>query len=138
MIKISVIIPVFNCEEFVEQSIRSVLCQTIRDLEVICIDDGSSDMSSQLIKRIQMEDERVILIQQKNQGAGAARNIGIQRARGKYISFLDADDYYTDCAALQIMFDTCETQNVSACVSRKIYRIEREKEFVKELFAKSS
>lgn len=138
MIKISVIIPVFNGEEFVEQAIRSVLCQTIRELEVICIDDGSSDLSPQLIKQIQTEDERVMLIQQKNQGAGAARNMGIQRAQGKYISFLDADDYYVDHTALQKMFDTCEMQDVPVCVSRKMYRIESEKEFVKELFAKGT
>lgn len=138
MIKISVIIPVFNCEKCIEHSIRSVLCQTIKELEVICIDDGSTDSSSQLIKQIQAEDERVILLHQENQGAGAARNMGIRRAQGKYITFLDADDYYVNPRALEIMFDACETKKVSVCVSRNMYRIEDEKEYISELFAKET
>ena len=138
MIKISVIIPVFNCERCVENSIRSVLCQTMKDLEVICIDDGSTDSSPQIIERIQAEDERVVLFHQENQGAGVARNVGIRRAQGKYIAFLDADDYYVDPMALEIMFDVCETQKVSVCASRNMYRIEDEREYISELFAKET
>lgn len=138
MIKISVIIPVFNCERCVEHSIRSVLCQTMKDLEVICIDDGSTDSSPQIIERIQAEDERVVLFHQENQGAGVARNVGIRRAQGKYIAFLDADDYYVDPMALEIMFDVCETQKVSVCASRNMYRIEDEREYISELFAKET
>lgn len=138
MIKISVIIPVFNCEKCVEHSIRSVLCQTMKELEVICIDDGSTDTSAQLIKQIQAGDERVILFHQENQGAGPARNMGIQRARGKYVAFLDADDYYMDPMALEIMFDICEAQKVPVCVSRNMYRIEDERERISELFAKET
>ena len=138
MIKISVIISVFNCERCVEHSIRSVLCQTMKDLEVICIDDGSTDSSPQIIERIQAEDERVVLFHQENQGAGVARNVGIRRAQGKYIAFLDADDYYVDPMALEIMFDVCETQKVSVCASRNMYRIEDEREYISELFAKET
>lgn len=138
MIKISVIIPVFNCERCVEHSIRSVLCQTMKDLEVICIDDGSTDSSPQIIERIQAEDERVVLFHQENQGAGVARNVGIRRAQGKYIAFLDADDYYVDPMALEIMFDVCETQKVSVCASRNMYRIEDEREYISELFSKET
>ena len=138
MIKISVIIPVFNCERCVEHSIRSVLCQTMKDLEVICIDDGSTDSSPQIIERIQAEDERVVLFHQENQGAGVARNVGIRRTQGKYIAFLDADDYYVDPMALEIMFDVCETQKVSVCASRNMYRIEDEREYISELFAKET
>lgn len=138
MIKISAIIPVFNCERCVEHSIRSVLCQTMKDLEVICIDDGSTDSSPQIIERIQAEDERVVLFHQENQGAGVARNVGIRRAQGKYIAFLDADDYYVDPMALEIMFDVCETQKVSVCASRNMYRIEDEREYISELFAKET
>lgn len=138
MIKISVIIPVYNCEKYVEKSIHSVLCQTLKELEVICIDDGSTDSSPQLIKQLQAEDKRIVLFYQKNQGAGAARNMGIKRAQGKYIAFLDADDYYMDPMALEIMFDTCEEQKVPICVSRNMYRIEDERERISELFAKGT
>jgi Glycosyltransferases involved in cell wall biogenesis len=110
----------------------------MKDLEVICIDDGSTDSSPQIIERIQAEDERVVLFHQENQGAGVARNVGIRRAQGKYIAFLDADDYYVDPMALEIMFDVCETQKVSVCASRNMYRIEDEREYISELFAKET
>ncbi|QGZ41787.1 glycosyltransferase involved in cell wall biosynthesis [Pseudoduganella flava] len=88
----SVVMPVYNKAEFVEFAIRSVLEQTHADLELIVVDDGSTDHSAEVIKKI--EDSRLRLIQQPNGGVSRARNRGIEAATGELISFLDADDWY--------------------------------------------
>ncbi len=93
MIKLSVIIPVYNAEQYLEQTLDSVLSQSLRDIEVICVDDGSTDSSPEILKRYEALDSRVRVITQKNEYAGAARNKGIAAAVGEYIHFLDADDY---------------------------------------------
>ena len=92
-VQISVIIPVYNAELYLEKCIESVLGQTFDALEVICVDDGSSDASVEILRKFQNKDERLIVLQQKNRGAGAARNNGLRRAKGKFIHFLDADDW---------------------------------------------
>lgn len=123
MTRISVVVPVYNCEEYLEQCIKSVLNQTIKDLEIICIDDGSTDSSLRILQKFAAEDSRVVLLQQENQGAGIARNRGMRIARGKYLTFLDADDYYFDNSALEAMYNACENFNVLLCASRKIRRV---------------
>ena len=117
MVKISIIIPIFNNEEYLEQCIESVQRQTVKELEIICVDDGSKDQSAELIRRLRQEDARIILHQQENRGAAAARNVGIQLAGGEYIAFLDADDYYRQEDALRQMIDCCEKNQVKACGS---------------------
>lgn len=77
MIKVSIIIPVYNNEKYIEQCIKSVLFQSLREIEVVCVDDGSTDNSARLIQRIMEEDKRAVLLQQSNQGPGIARNLGI-------------------------------------------------------------
>lgn len=120
MIKISVVIPVYNGENYIQQCIESALSQTMRELEIICVDDGSTDHSAEIIRKIALKDKRVILVQQQNKGAGAARNLAMKSAKGKYIAFLDADDYYWDRNALELMYQTCERKKVSVCVSRQM------------------
>lgn len=133
MVKISIIIPIYNCEEYLEECIKSVFCQTLKELEIICINDGSTDGSVQIVKKFCAEDERVILLHQENQGAGAARNQGIKKAKGKYVAFLDGDDYYLDPEALELMFEECETKGVSICASLRKF-LENGKEELLELF----
>lgn len=118
-IKISIIIPVYNCGKYIEQCVKSVLFQTLKEIEIICVDDGSNDASLQIISALSSEDKRIILLRQKNQGPGPARNLGLKRARGNYIAFLDADDYYQDQDALMKMYLACETQKVMACMSSR-------------------
>lgn len=115
--KISIIIPVYNCEDYIEQCLTSVQHQTCTDLEIICIDDGSTDNSVDVIRRLQGEDGRIQLFRQSNKGAGRARNLGIRRARGQYLAFLDADDYYLDERALEQMIALCDVHQVQACGS---------------------
>ena len=93
-IKVSVIIPVYNAEKYLRQCLDSICGQTIKDIEIICVDDGSTDSSPEILREYKEKDERVIVVRQENAGAGAARNKGLDLSKGKYLSFLDADDFF--------------------------------------------
>lgn len=92
-VKLSVIIPMYNSEKYIEKCIKSIAQQSFRNIEIIVIDDGSSDNSAMLVKYMAERDERIRLYQQLNYGVSAARNEGVKRAEGNYITFVDADDY---------------------------------------------
>ena len=94
MPKVSVIIPIYNAAEFLGECLDSVLAQTLTDIEVICVNDGSPDNSLEILREYEKKDSRIKIIDQKNQGAGAARNHGMSVARGEYLSFLDSDDFF--------------------------------------------
>jgi succinoglycan biosynthesis protein ExoO len=92
-VTVSVIFPVFNGERFISQAVRSVLNQSFKDIELIIIDDASTDSTVKVVRKF--EDSRIKLHELKiNKGPGAARNIGIQAARGRWVAFIDADDYW--------------------------------------------
>ena len=91
---VSVIMPVYNGETYLRQCLDSVVNQTLKEIEIICVDDGSSDRSVEILKEYAAKDERVMVLQQANAGAGAARNNGLSKASGKYLSFLDSDDFF--------------------------------------------
>lgn len=91
---VSVIIPVYNAERYIEQTIRSVLNQTLQDFEIIVLNDGSKDSSGKIIQRLQEEDQRIIYFAKANSGVSDTRNIGIGKASGEYLAFLDADDIW--------------------------------------------
>lgn len=91
--KISVIIPVYNVEKYLKQCLDSVITQTYTNLEIICVDDGSTDHSIDILRFYEKKDSRIKVITQKNQGPSAARNKALDVATGKYISFVDADDF---------------------------------------------
>ena len=93
---ISIIIPVYNVEEYLDDCLSSVFHQTLKNIEVVIINDGSTDNSINIIKRYQNEYDNIILIEQENKGLSAARNVGIEHATGKYITFLDSDDFITE------------------------------------------
>ena len=91
---VSVVIPVYNAAPYLRQCLDSVIAQTLRNIEVICVDDGSTDESPDILAEYAARDERISVLRQENAGGGAARNLGMSRARGKYLSFLDADDFF--------------------------------------------
>jgi len=91
---VSVVIPVFNIEAHLEQCLDSVVGQTLKDIEIICVDDGSTDSSPQILERYAQRDSRVRIITQANAGPGAARNTGLAKATGTYLIFLDSDDWF--------------------------------------------
>ena len=92
--KVSVIIPVHNMEDYLKECLDSVVNQTLEEIEIICVDDGSTDGSSEILEEFARKDDRINVITQENQGAGVARNTGLKVARGEYLSFLDADDFF--------------------------------------------
>lgn len=89
--KVSVIIPVYNAEQYLERCLKAVLSQTHEDLEIILINDGSTDGSGAIIRAC--HDDRIVVIEKKNGGVSAARNDGLRKATGECIVFVDADDY---------------------------------------------
>ncbi len=93
--RVSVVIPVYNCESYVEQALRSVLDQSVDDIEVIVVDDASTDSSLQVLNRLASQDARVrVLSSSLNSGQGACRNRGVREARGRYLAFQDSDDLW--------------------------------------------
>ncbi|MBR4448449.1 glycosyltransferase [Methanobrevibacter sp.] len=93
MVKISVIVPVYNAEEYLEQCLNHIIGQSFQDLEIICINDGSGDGSLEILNEFSENDNRIKIINQQNHGLGAVRNKGITVAQGDYIYFIDSDDY---------------------------------------------
>ena len=92
MYKISVIIPVYNVENYLKRCLNSVLNQTLKDIEIICVNDGSTDDSAQICEEYALKDERFSVFHQENKGVSAARNKGLSLAEGEYICFIDSDD----------------------------------------------
>lgn len=90
---LSVIIPVYNVEPYLEQCLDSVINQTYKNIEIICINDGSTDNSLKILEKYKTKDSRIKIISQKNKGLSEARNAGIKIAKGKYIGFIDPDDF---------------------------------------------
>lgn len=91
---VSVIIPVYNVKEFIRPCLDGVLAQTIKNTEIICVDDGSTDGTGEILKEYERRDSRVKVLAQENGGAGKARNTGLKEATGETLSFLDADDLF--------------------------------------------
>ena len=93
-IKISIIIPIYNMEKFIEESLFSILSQSIKEIEIICVNDGSIDKSKQILQKIAFIQNRILLINQNNKGVSSARNTALKFAVGEYILFLDPDDMF--------------------------------------------
>lgn len=120
--KISIIIPVYNAEKYIGRCLESVVNQTYRNLEIICVDDGSTDNSYKIIEEKAKQDNRIILIKQKNQGVSIARNTAIENLTGDYIMFLDSDDYMEQnmCEIMYKAINEFET-DVIRCNYNRVY-----------------
>ena len=92
-LKVSIIVPVYNAEKYLKKCLNSICCQTHENLEIILINDGSTDDSANICKQFQSKDKRIIYIEKENEGQGKARNTGLENMTGKYVSFVDSDDY---------------------------------------------
>lgn len=119
--KISVIIPVYNVEKYLPECLESILNQTFQDFEIICVDDGSTDRSLDILQEYKRKDDRFVILQQRHAGAGIARNHGLKLAEGKYIQFLDSDDYF-EPTLLEEMYNHAEKfgADLTVCSSRKV------------------
>lgn len=114
-IKVSVIIPVYNSEKFLNDCLTTILAQTLKEIEIICVNDGSTDESLKILNEFSKTDSRITVIDQKNQGAGAARNAGLAVAKGEYLSFLDADDFYEN-NMLERSYEVAKKADADVCV----------------------
>ena len=92
-VKVSVIVPVYNVEKYLKDCLNSVINQTLEDIEIICVNDGSTDNSLAILEDYAEKDSRIRIINQENKGLGGARNTGLYNANGEYISFIDSDDW---------------------------------------------
>lgn len=108
--KFSVIIPVYNAETYLKECLNSVLSQDLKDIEIICVDDGSTDSSLSILNEYALKDSRILILTQPNSGSGVARNLAISVAKGDFIAFMDADDYYPTKDILSTFYITATTQ----------------------------
>lgn len=110
---VSVIVPVYNAGRYLSDCLRSVQNQTLRNIEIICVDDGSQDESESILRRHAGHDNRITVIRQENRGSGFARNVALGVAKGDYVSFLDADDVYPSDAVLSLLVNSCVSSGTS-------------------------
>lgn len=95
-IKVSVVVPVYNVEKYLRQCLDSIVNQTLKEIEIICINDGSKDSSLEILKEFAQKDLRIRIVDKENEGISAARNQGMELANGEYISFIDSDDWINE------------------------------------------
>ena len=119
---ISVIIPVYNVEQHLRKCLDSVVAQTFRDIEIICIDDGSTDSSPQILREFAAKDERIKIISQTNKGLSVARNVGLEQATAAHISYVDSDDFIHE-KFLETLFSVAQKfdADIVGCDFLKIY-----------------
>ena len=115
--RVSVVIPFYQSAVFLPELLESLLRQTLRDMEILCVDDGSTDGGLEIVKGFAARDKRVRWFRQENQGAGAARNRGIREARGEYLICLDADDLYAP-NLLKKLYDTAQQRGADVVVCK--------------------
>ena len=121
---VSVIIPVYNAEKYISSTLESLRRQTFREFEVLIIDDGSTDNSTSICNQYVLEDNRFKLIRKINGGVSSARNIGLNQARGKYIYFMDSDDWVEN-TLLEVCLKPLEELNVDMVVFGMSFDIEK-------------
>ena len=114
---VSIIIPVYNVEQYLAQCLDSIINQTITNIEIICINDGSTDHSANILKSYKERDHRIKILTIDNQGAGIARNVGMNIATGKYIIFLDSDDFF-EPDFIKKLYEKSEKDNLDIAVCR--------------------
>lgn len=134
---ISIIVPIYNTEKYLKKCLDSLINQSKKELEFILINDGSKDNSEEIIK--EYKDERIKYYKNKNQGIGKTRNFGIEKATGKYLMFLDSDDYL-EKDACELLYKKAEKENLDlvVCDYYKVYSNGTKEEFLIDDFVNSS
>lgn len=136
-IKVSVIIPVYNTEKYLEKCLNSVLKQTLKEIEVIVINDGSKDSSKVILEKYKRMDKRMVVINKSNEGLTKTRKLGIKISNGKYIYHLDSDDYIEENMLLEI-YNKAEKENLDIVVCDYWKENFSQKEYVKNLDIKEN
>ena len=128
-IKVSVIIPVYNSEKFLKKCLESIMYQSFKEIEIIIINDGSTDRSLKIIEQFMLEDERIILINQKNQGVSVARNRGIEVAKGEFLLNVDSDDWI-EKNYIEILYKKALEKNLDIVISDVYFEYLAKKGFI--------
>ncbi len=113
--KVSIIVPVYNVEKYLKRCLDSLISQTLKDIEIICVNDGSKDNSDKILEEYARKDSRIIIINQENQGISVARNNGMDIAKGKYVGFVDSDDW-VDSDFFEKLYNAAEKNNAQMAV----------------------
>lgn len=119
-IKISIIVPVYNTSKFLEKCMRSIMKQNFRDIEIICVNDGSTDNSLEILEKLQKEDNRIIIVNKENGGLTSARNAGLKIAKGKYCLNIDSDDWIEQ-GYFKALYERAEKDNLDITLSNIIF-----------------
>ena len=134
--KISVILPVYNVEKYLSECLDSIINQTLKDIEIICVNDGSTDNSLAILKEYASKDTRIKIIDKENEGLGYTRKVGLNNATGEYILFCDSDDYYSELTVFEELYNYIEKVKVDVVIFECI-RFDKNKGFYiekKDLF----
>lgn len=120
-IKVSIVLPVYNAEKYINKTINSLLNQTLKDIEIICVNDGSKDSTLKIIEKLKEQDDRIRIIDKNNEGVWKARIDGIKQATGNYIAFIDSDDY-VEKDFIERLYDNITKNNsdISICGFKRI------------------
>lgn len=113
--KVSVIIPCYNMKIYLAECLNSILSQSLKDIEIVCIDDGSNDGTKELLEDFQDKYDNIRITSQSNKGSGSARNKGMELAQGEFVAFMDADDFYPDTDILEYLYETALRQVANIC-----------------------
>ncbi len=134
--KISIIMPIFNSENFIEECLSSLINQIFKNFELICVNDGSTDNTLKILKKFEEKDERIHIITQENLGAGNARNVGMKASKGEYIIFLDSDDIFNE-TMLEELYAQIKGNNLEIviCNSQNFYIFNNKTIFYKKNYS---
>ena len=135
MIKVSVIVPVYNTEEYLEKCLNSLINQTLKEIEIICVNDGSTDNSGKILKQYAKRYPQVKVIEQQNLKQGAARNNGVKTATGEYIGYVDSDDW-VDLDYFEKLYNTAKKYDSDIALATNIRTNVRLTKFIVEDFFK--
>ncbi len=132
-IKVSILIPIYNSAQFLEQCLDSVIHQTLQEIEIICINDGSTDTSLQIIRAYSQKDHRIRIIDKENTGYGHSMNLGLRQARGKYIGIVESDDF-AERTMVERLYELAENHQVELVKSNTFFYDEKNGDAFFEMF----
>ena len=118
--KISIIVPVYNTSQYLERCIRSIIIQSLKEIEIICVNDGSTDSSLEILKKMAQEDERIVIINKENEGVSKARNDALKLATGKYCLGIDSDDWIEQ-GYLKDIYEIAEKEEADLVIADYYY-----------------
>ena len=126
VVKVSVLVPCYNVEKYIKQCLDSIVCQTLRDIEIICINDGSTDSTLSILRQYERQDARVKVITKENSGYGASMNIGLNEAQGEFIGIVESDDF-AELDMFEILYNEAKKNNLDIVRSNFYTHSETEK-----------